>query len=210
MKLYYASSVCSLAVRIILHELGISFKHESVNLKTKQTETGEDYLKINPKGSVPALLLDNHEILTENAIILQYLADTYKAKAAQLLPAVGDMKRYRALEWLNFVSTDLHRYCAPLFWSKFPEDTKKNLFLPILQVKLSIVDKHLANNEFLMGDSVTIADSYLLVILIWLAKLNIKMIDWPNLLRYFHAMKNRQSVKLSLVEEELANIDFNT
>jgi glutathione S-transferase len=203
MKLYYANSVCSLAVRIILHELEVPFKSESVNLKTKKTETGEDFLKINIKGSVPALLLDNNEILTENAIILQYLAEHYKA--TKLLPVIGDMKRYRALEWLNFVSTDLHRYCAPLFWSKFPEDTKQNLFMPILRVKLSIVDQHLRNNKYLMGDSLTLADSYLFVILIWLAKLHMKMTQWPNLLRYFDTMKNRQSVQLALAEEELTN-----
>jgi glutathione S-transferase len=201
MKLYYTSSVCSLAVRIILHELEIVCEYEAVNLKLKQTETGEDYLKINPKGAVPALLLDNNELLTENSVILQYLADKYNA--TELLPPVGDMKRYRTLEWLNFVSTDLHRYCAPLFWSKFSDDTKKNIFTPILNNKLSIVNRHLQRNAFLMGDALTIADSYLFVILIWLAKLKIQMTAWPNLARYCSDMKQQKSVQQALEEENL-------
>jgi glutathione S-transferase len=204
MKLYYTSSVCSLAVRIILHELGISCEYVAVNLKTKQTETGEDYLKINPKGAVPALLLDNNEILTENAVILQYLADMYNA--VELLPPVGDIKRYRTLEWLNFVSTDLHRYCAPLFWSKFSDETKQNIFTPILNNKLSVVDRHLHNHKFLMGDLFTLPDSYLFVILIWLAKLKIQMDKWPHLSRYFRNMKQLKSVQQAIEEENLVNL----
>lgn len=204
MKLYYASSVCSLAVRIILHELGISCDYEAVNLKTKQTETGTDYLAINSKGSVPALLLSDNQLLTENAVILQYLAD--KHKAIELLPPVGDIKRYRTLEWLNFVSTDLHRYCAPLFWSKVSDDMKQNLFTPILNNKLKIVEQHLQHHKFLMGQNMTIADSYLLVILIWLAKLEVKLEQWPNLLRYFADMKMRKSVQQALTEEDLEHL----
>jgi len=204
MKLFYTSSVCSLAVRIILHELGITCEYESVNLKTKKTERGTDYLNINPKGSVPALLISNDEVLTENAVILQFLADKYNA--TELLPSIGDMKRYRVLEWLNFVSTDLHRYCAPLFWSKFSEENKKDLFLPILKNKLIFVDNHLKDNKFLMGNSFTLADSYLLVILIWLAKLKIKMKEWPNLLRYFMDMRERPSIRQAIEEEGLMNL----
>lgn len=207
MRLYYTSGVCSLAVRIILNELNVSCEYESVNLKSKQTETGKDYLSINLKGSVPALLLDNQELLTENAVILQYLADT--AHADHLLAKVGTMQRYRTLEWLNFVSTDLHRYAAPLFWSRFSDEVKQTIFTPILMNKLKIVDQHLQDHVFLMGDSMTIADSYLFVILIWLAKLKVDMATWPNLIRYFKTMKQRESIKEALRQEnltELANI----
>lgn len=204
MKLYYASSVCSLAVRIILHELSISCEYEAVNLKTKQTETGTDYLKVNPKGSVPALVLNNNEVLTENAVILQYLADINHA--VELLPPVGDINRYRTLEWLNFVSTDLHRYCAPLFWSKFSDETKNTVFTPILKKKLLIVDNHLRDHKFLMGDRLTLGDSYLFVILIWLAKLKVNMNEWPNLSRYFIDMKKRESVQKALREEGLTDL----
>lgn len=204
MKLYYASSVCSLAVRIIIHELGIPCEYEAVNLKTKITENQTNYLEINPKGGVPALLLDTNELLTENAIILQYLADKYKA--TELLPPVDDMNRYRTLEWLNYVSTDLHRYCAPLFWSRFSDDVKQNVFTPILNTKLSLVDRHLKNHQFLMGNKLTLGDSYLFVILIWLAKLKIPMTNWPNLYRYFSDMRSRSSVQQALKEEGLADL----
>lgn len=205
MKLYYASSVCSLAVRIIIHELQLICDYESVNLKLKQTENGLDYLKINRKGSVPALVIDNNEVLTENAVILQYLADNYHAD--HLLPPLGDMKRYRVLEWLNFVSTDLHRYCAPLFWSKIPDDTKKNLFIPVLNQKLMIIDDQLYHHKFLMGDSFTLPDSYLFVIIIWLIKLKINLNIWPNLARYFSEMKQRPSIQQAMKEEDLANLN---
>lgn len=204
MKLYYASSVCSLAVRIIIHELGIKCEYESVNLKTKQTEKGNDFLKINPKGAVPVLLLGDDGYLTENAVILQYLADKYHA--TELLPSVGDLRRYQTLEWLNFVSTDLHRYCAPLFWSKIPNHVKENLFTPILNSKLSVVEQHLRNHKFLMGNQFSLPDSYLFVILIWMAKLKINLSAWPNLSRYFNDMKQQKSVRMAIEEESL--IDY--
>jgi glutathione S-transferase len=202
MKLYYASSVCSLAVRIIMHELNLLCDYEAVDLKFKKTETGADFLKINPKGAVPALQLNDHTILTENVVILQYLVDNHAAM--HLLPPVRDMKRYRTLEWLNFVSTDLHRYCAPLFWSRFSAEIKQQVFIPILNQKLTIVEQHLQDNMFLMGDQFTIADSYLFVILIWLAKLKTDMSPWPNLSRYFYNVKQRASVQQALEEEGLA------
>jgi glutathione S-transferase len=201
MKLYYTPSVCSLAVRIILHELDIAFEFEAVNLRTKQTASGADYLQINPKGPVPTLVLDNNEILTENVVILQYLADTHHA--LQLLPAVGDFNRYRCLEWLNFASTDLHRNCAPLFGSRFSEETKNAVFRPILKNKLNLLNDHLQDNTYLMGDQFTLGDSYVLVILIWLAQLQTDMREWPNLVRYFTTLKQRKSVQLSLAEEDL-------
>ena len=206
MKLYYASSVCSLAVRIVLHELNIPCVYESVDLKTKQTETGVDYLTVNPKGSVPALMLDNDEVLTENAVILQYLADTNHA--IELLPPLNDMNRYRTLAWLNFVGTDLHRYCAPLFWSKFSAETKSTIFFPILKKKLLIVENQLQHHQFLMGDKMTLGDSYLFVILVWLAMLKIKMDEWPHLSRYFIDMQQRSSVQKAIVEEGLMSFLF--
>lgn len=204
MKLYYTSSVCSLAVRIIIHELDIRCEYEAVDLKTKLTETGTHYLEINPKGSVPVLSLNDREFLTENAVILQYLADKFNAN--QLLPSVGDMQRYRVLEWLNFATTDLHRYSAPLFWSKISDDVKASVFTPILSNKLSVVNLHLQDRKFLMGDQLTLGDSYVFVILIWLAKLEMKMTAWPNLCRYFEDMKARATVQQALKEEGLSEL----
>jgi glutathione S-transferase len=206
MKLYYAKSVCSLTVRIVLHELNIPFEDEAVNLKEKKTHSGADYLSINPKGSVPALEIHDKEILTENAVILQYLADTHQLNF--LLPPLGQLNRYRTLEWLNFVSTDLHRHCSPLFWSKVPQAVKDDLYWPTLNRKLAIVETQLQKNTYLMGDEFTLPDSYLFVILIWLAKLKAPMDDWPSLVRFFKTMRARASVQVSLREEELESLDL--
>ncbi len=203
MQLYYKDSVCSLAIRIILHELKLPCIFEAVNLKTKQTQSGENYLTINPKGAVPALVLDNKNILTENAVILQYLAD--KHPSHNLLAPIGDFNRYRTLEWLNFISMDLHRYCSPLFWSRVPDSVKQELYWPILKQKLSIVENHLENNTFLMGSSFTISDCYLIVIIIWLFMLKADMKQWPNILRYYEHIKQRPCVLLALDEESLSD-----
>lgn len=202
MKLYYSKGACSLAVRIIIHEIGIACDYEAVNLQTKQTEKGNDYLKINPKGAVPALLLDSNEILTENAIIQQYLANKYQA--TQLLPPPGDLKRYRVLEWLNYISTDLHKGCGPLFNANVPETIKEEIFRPLLKKKLILVEKQLQQRAYLMGEQFTLPDSYLLVILRWLAHLKVDIADCPNLIRYFAHLKKRPSVQQALKEEGIA------
>jgi glutathione S-transferase len=199
MKLYYSKGACSLAVRITLHEIGAACEFESVDLKTKKTASGDDYLQINPKGAVPALTLDNQEILTENAAIQQYLAD--HCKATQLLPLPTDFKRYRILEWLNFISTDLHKGCGPFFNPNIPEEIKDNIFRPILKSKLDFVEQRLQQNTYLMGEQFTIADSYLFVILFWLPKLKFELAQWPNLQRYFAQLKTRKAVQQALQEE---------
>ena len=128
MKLFYARGACSLATRILLNEMGIPVDYEAVNLKTKKTETDSDYLALNPKGVVPALQLENGVVLTENAVIMQYLADHYQA--TNLLPALDDFNRYRVLEWVNFITTDLHKGFSPLFNPQVPEPLKLQVFIP--------------------------------------------------------------------------------
>jgi len=203
MKLYYSKGACSLAVRIALHEIGISSEFEAVNLRTKQTETGEDFLKINPKGAVPTLLLDNQEVLTENAVIQQYLADHYQA--TKLLPPVGDLKRYRALEWLNFVTTELHKGCAPLFNPQLPAELKDSIFKPALKNKLNFVDQQLGHQKYLLGENFTLADGYLYVILFWLPNFKFELSEWGNLSRYFNELTARKAIQQALREEGLAN-----
>lgn len=198
MKLYYSKGACSLAPRIIIHELGVNCDFEAVDLKTKQTETGEDYLKINPKGSVPALVTEDNEILTENAVIQQYLADRYHNET--LLPKTDQFKRYRVLEWLNFISSDLHKIAGALFLPTLSNDTKDQVFKPLLKSKLNFVNKKLTKT-FLMGDDFTLPDSYLFVILSWLPLFNIPLSEWPALERYFNNMKNRAAVITALKEE---------
>lgn len=199
MKLYFSKGACSLAVRILINEIGIPCEFEAVNLQTKQTESGADYYKINAKGSVPALQLDNKEILTENVAIQLYIAET--KHATQLFPPPTEPKRYRILEWLAFIATDLHKGCGPLFNPNVPDDLKDKIFRPLLLKKLNLVEDHLAKNKFLMGEKYTLPDGYLFVILRWTPKLKINLSDLPNLNRYVNDLKQHASIKKSLEEE---------
>lgn len=204
MKLYYTSGDNSLAIRIIIHELNLDCEYEAVDLSTKLTETGEDYFKINPKGQVPALLISKERLLTENAIIQQYLADKYHAVG--LLPVIPAFERYRVLEWLNFISTEVHKTFSSLYKKTVPDSVKQDVFYPLLKRKYDYIDSHLANNTYLMGKQFTLPDSYLFTSLTWLIQLNINFDPWPNLWRYFKLLNQRPSVKKSLEEENLLNI----
>ncbi len=201
MKLYYSKGACSLVVRIIIHELGLACTFEAVNLKTKETETGADFLQINPKGAVPALMINEKEVLTENTVIQQYLAE--KNTAHQLLPAVGDLQRYRVLEWLNFVSTDLHKNCSPLFNPKIPDNFKEDVFKPVVKSKLTYVNQVLQQQHYLAGEHFTLPDAYLFVVLRWLPGLKINLAEFANLQRFFDNLKQRKSVVQALQEEGL-------
>lgn len=202
MKLYYSKGACSLVIRILLNELGIAFESEAVNLNTKQTETGADFFKINAKGAVPALQLDNGEILTENAVIQQYLADTYQAAA--LLPALGDFKRYCTLEWLNFITTELHKGCGPLFNPNVSEEMKTTVFKPNLISKLKYLDELLSKNNYIMGETFSLPDAYLFVVFRWLPFLKVDTSALPALNAYFIRLKQRPAVQLALQQEGLA------
>lgn len=201
MKLFYTKGACSLAVRIIINEINLTCEYESVDLATKKTESGQDFLKINSKGAVPTLMTNSGEILSENAVILQYLADTNNR--AQLLPIVGNFKRYRVLEWLNYVATDLHKSFGILFNSKIPDDMKDNLFIPMIKAKITYVDKHLHHNHYLLGETFTLPDAYLFVMLCWALHFKFDLAEWPNVARYFAELKARKSIEKSLQEEGL-------
>ncbi len=201
MKLYFSKGACSLAVRILVHELNLACEFEAVNLKTKKTETGKDYLAINPKGSVPALILNSHELLTENSVIHQFLAES--SYATNLLPPVSDMRRYRILEWLNFITTDLHKNCSPIFNEQVPATTKDEVYRPLLKRKLSFVENSLGSASFLMHDQFTLPDGYLFVILLWLRTLKIELAEFPNLSRYFKNLQKRPAIQKALTEEAI-------
>lgn len=201
MKLYYSKGACSLAVRIILNELGIESDYEAVDLKAKKTETGADYLKINPKGAVPTLETDNLGILTENLTIQLHLAEQTKN---HLLPDSNDPRRYRILEWSTFITTDLHKGCGPLFSPEVPEEIKESIFRPIIKKKLAFVDKSLGDKKFLMGDDFTLPDPYLFVILSWMPHLGVDYSDLKNLTGYFERVKAHPSVAKSLQQEKNA------
>ena len=199
MKLYYAKGACSLVVRITINEIGLNAEYESVNLKTKETESGKDYYTINHKGSVPALLIDSSEILTENAVILQYLADS--SNATQLLPNIGSFSRYRVLEWLNYITTELHKGFGPLFNSSVTLAMKDEIFIPILLSKLNYIDKSLEGKHYLLGEDFTLPDAYLFVMLRWATSLKLDIAKCQNLNRYYAELSTRPSIQHSLAQE---------
>jgi glutathione S-transferase len=199
MKLYYSPGACSQAPHILLHEIGLSHDAERVDLRNKVTESGRSYLEINPKGSVPALELDNGEVLTENAVVLQYLGD--RSGSSDVLPALGNFRRYRVLELVNFITTELHKSFAPLFSPEAGEETKR-FTTANLGKKLDYLDKQLGDGPFLMGDELTLPDPYLFVITGWAEKM-IGLDRWPNLRAFRERMLQRPSVRNVLQFEGL-------
>lgn len=200
MKLYFAPGACSLSPHIALREAGLSFDLDQVDLKAKTTKSGSDYRAINPKGSVPALGLDNGEVLTEAAVIVQYIAD--QKPAAKLLPAPGTMDRVRVQEWLNYVATEIHKGLSPLFNAKLPGEAK-----PVLKegiaAKFDFLSKHLEPRPFLYGDGFTAADGYLFTILGWTRWLEIDLGRWPVLKSYCERIAARPAVQAAMKAEGL-------
>lgn len=205
MKLYYTPGACSLAVRIVLNELGLDYESVKVDLRSKKTEKGEDFLKINDKGSVPALALDNGHLATEAATIQQYLAETYQNY--DLLPEIGAKNRYSVLKWLNYVATEMHKGVGIMFNPNIPEEVKTSVFLPAVRAKLDYLDKHLAETKtYIAGENFTLADAYLFTILTWLPHFNVDISKWPNLKAYMTKIAKRPAVELSFKQEELPSI----
>jgi glutathione S-transferase len=202
MKLYYFPGACSLACHIALREAGLAFEIEKVDGKTKKTAGGADYLAINPKGYVPALVLDDGQKLTEAAAILQYVAD--RVPAAKLAPAAGTMERYRLIEWLNFIATEIHRNHTPLF--KFAEklsDASKQVFKDDLALRFDWLAKELADKPYLLGERYTIADIYLFTVLNWPRYVGIDIAKWPALKEYHKRIGARPAVQAALMAEGL-------
>jgi glutathione S-transferase len=191
MKLYYSPGACSQAPHILLHEIGFDHDAERVDLKAKKLEDGSDYLKVNPKGAVPALQLDSGEVLTENAVILQYLGD--RASWPEFLPPLGDFRRYRVLELVNFITTELHKRFSFLFNRAASDETKKFITTD-LEKKLDYIDERLGEGPFLFGDQLMLPDVYLFVISGWTEKL-LGLQRWPNLAAFHERMMERPSVQ---------------
>ena len=199
MKLYYAPGACSQAPHIILHELGLTHTGEIVDLRAKKTESGRDYMEINPKGGVPALELDNGEILTENAVILQYLGD--RSGLGEVLPPLGNFSRYRVLEWLNYIATELHKSFGPL-WNPASSEEAKSGAVELIGKKFDYVQGELADGPFLMGETLTLPDAYLFVITGWAEKF-FGLDRWPKLVAFRQRMMERDSVRVVLRSEGL-------
>lgn len=201
MKLYYKAGACSLAPHIILRESGRDFTLESVDLMKKTLENGDDYLAIAPKGQIPALLLDDNTLVTEAVVIMQYLADTVPDR--QLLAPVGTINRYKTLEWLNFIATELHKGFTPLFRPDTPDDFKP-VVRGLLEKKLEYVNISLEGNEWISGQRFTIADAYLYNVLRWARAVKLEMTGLQNIDAYMARVAARPSVVAALAAEGLS------
>lgn len=200
MKLYYSTGACSLSPHIVLREAGFPFDLERVNLASKKTAGGADYLEVNPKGYVPALALDNGEVLTEGPAIIQYLAD--KAPEKQLAPAAGSMERYRLIEWLNFISTELHKTFSPLFKPNAPEETRQ-ASRDTIAARLNIVEKQLQGRDYLNGNQFSVADAYLFTVLNWARPMKFDLGQWPAVQAYMQRVAARPAVHDAMKAEGL-------
>ena len=198
--LYYVPGTCALCPHIVLHEAGLSFKLEKVNRDDKKTESGEDYNAINPKSYVPALVMNNGQLLTEVGAIVQYIADLAPAK--KLAPLAGTIDRYHLQEWLSFISSEIHKTFSPMFNPKLKEDAK-DVFKERLAFRLGIAAKALEGKDFLMGKTFTVADAYLFTVLRWAPRFNIDLSPWPVLQGYMERIAARPAVKTAMMEEGL-------
>ncbi len=201
MKLYYSPGACSLSPHIALREAGMKFDLEKTALKTHTlVADGSDYYAIAPKGQVPLLELDNGERLSEGPAILQYIAD--HAPASGLAPAAGTMARYRLVEWLNFVSTELHKGFSPLFNAQMPQPAKE-IFAARVKDKFAYVDHALEGKDYLMGASFCVADGYLFTMLQWAEGMGIDTSAMKNVEAYKARVAARPAVKEALLAEGL-------
>ncbi|MCP2004850.1 glutathione S-transferase [Buttiauxella sp. JUb87] len=198
MKLYYKAGACSLSPHIILRETGIDFSLVKVDLAAKKTEAGDDYLEVNAKGQVPALLLDDGSLLTEGVAIVQYLAD--KVPDRQLLAPAGSMTRYHTLEWLNYIATELHKGFSPLFNPATP-DEYKTIVRAALEKKFKYVDEELNDKQWLMGLRFSVADAYLFTVLRWANAVKLNLEGLSNIEAFMERMKARPAVAAALTAE---------
>lgn len=179
--------------------MGIDFQDEEVDLRAKKTAGGADFLAINAKGAVPVLGLDNGDVITENQVILQYLTDITPGQ--ELLAHVGDMKRYHTLEWLNYVSTELHKTLGMFFVPMVTDEFKSKILIPMAMFKLRHVEQHLSRNTYLMGDHFTLPDAYLFVVLMWAKSFKLDFSAYPSLTKYMEYIQSRPAVMKSLKQE---------
>lgn len=200
MKLYFSPGACSLSPHIILHETGAAHETVKVDLKSKATSSGEDYLQVNPKGQVPALQLDDGSVLTEGPAIVQYLAD--KKPDAKLAPANGTIERYHLQEWLNYLTTEIHKTFSPLFGPDTPADYKE-IAIKKLHKQFTFVDKRLASNAYLTGDAFSIADAYLFTLSNWAKAVHIDLAPYANLIAYRARVGERPAVQAAMKHEGL-------
>ena len=200
MKLYYSPGACSLASHIVASEAGIGLELEKVDLRTKLTASGRDFSAINPKGYVPALQLDNGEVLTEGPVIAQYLAD--QKPQARLAPAAGTLARYRLEEALGYINSEIHKTYGPLFNPATSPELRSQTIAQ-LQKKYALIEQTLSKQSYLLGDQFTVADAYLFTVTSWADHLKLDLSQFPKLQAFQKTVSARPAVQAALREEGL-------
>jgi glutathione S-transferase len=200
MKLYYWPGACSLSPHIVSREAGIDLDLVQLDRVDRKTANGTVLSSVNAKNQVPVLELDNGQRLTEGPVIVQYLAD--RKPGSDLLPAPGTMERYRVQEWLNFITSELHKTYGPLFRPTTPDDYKA-LSKDVIAQRLDWIDQQLAGKSYLTGDKFTVADAYLFTILRWSPRVGIDLKKWPNVVAYLDRVAARPKVHEALKAEGL-------
>jgi glutathione S-transferase len=200
MKLYYSPGACSLSPHIALLEAGLPYDLVKVDLRAKKLENGDDFLKVNPKGQVPALALDSGELVTEGPVIVQMIAD--KAPGKNLAPARDSAERYKLLEWLNFITGELHKNFSPMFNPAIPDEVK-NVFRERIMGKFKYLDAQLAGRDYLMGKQFSVADGYLYTMLRWADGHKFDLSGLKNLMAFKERVAARPKVQEALTKEGL-------
>lgn len=200
MKLYYSPGACSLAPHIVLHETGLPFSLEKVDMTKHSLADGGDHYAVNAKGQVPVLELDDGTRLTEGPVIAQFIAD--KAGGTTLMPVAGSMARYRVMEWQNYITSELHKSFSPLFNPAF-DTTAKALHGELLRKKYEWVDSKLADGPFLTGDSFTAADAYLFTVTAWARLVHLDLTSQPHLQAFLARVSARPAVQAAMKAEGL-------
>ena len=201
MKLYYSPGACSLSPNIVLREAGVAFDLERVDTSTKKTETNADFLQINPKGYVPVLRLDDGEILTEGAAIVQYIAD--QRPDSGLAPKAGTIERARLQEHLNFTASELHKAFGPLF-SPDTSEAGKQAAVTNVERKFEHFERVLSDGRaHLLGDKFSVADAYLFVVSTWTKPTGIGLHKWPHLAKFAERVAARPKVREAMKAEGL-------
>jgi glutathione S-transferase len=198
MNLYYSPGACALASQIALREAGMNFELVKVDLKAKEY-AGGDYKKVNPKGYIPALQLPNGHLMTEGAVILQWIADQVPEK--NLLPKFGTMERYKAMEWLNFIATELHKGIGSLFGGAVMNEETKTQIKSKVGLRLAVLDQHLQQNPYILGTNFSVADAYAYNMLRWTGLVGIDMTAHTNLQKFMTKIAERPAVKDAVAAE---------
>lgn len=198
MKLFYSPNACSLAPHIVLRELGLPFDLIKVDLQQHLTELGEDFYRLNKKGQVPVLQLEDGSFLTEGAVISQFLVDQFERK--DLLPEINTVERYQTLSWMNFIAAEIHKAYSPFFHESYGEDSK-TIFSTILNKHYAWVDQQLDGQNYLMGSNFTIADIYLFVVTRWADFIGLDLGHFIHLTAFMQRIARRQTVQDAIAAE---------